>query len=198
MTQEDIIKWVASAIIGFVVPAALKVFWPKEPDSVESLPWFAWCVAGFVGGALGGLASGILGITGTGLGGFGNWAIFGMAIGLFQWFALRGYRSVGIWFILASLIGWTLFMLGGAWGWVVSGLAVGILQSLSLTSYRRPFLWIIANPIVWPIAGWAGIAAGTPLVSLNPVLAWIVGWGVVGFVGAILLLLPLGLIKEKD
>src|SRR3990172_4753049 len=190
MQPEDIIKAIVGAIIGFVVPAALKQFWP-EPEPEESLPWFKWCIAGFVGGALGGLASGILGIMGAGGAGFGNWAVFGVAVGLLQWFALRGYRPVGTWFILASMVGWTLFIFGGEWGWVVSGVAIGLLQYLSLTNWKGAGWWIVANAIAWPIAGWAGIAVGTPLLGPNPVLGWIIGWGVVGLVGAIILLAPL-------
>jgi hypothetical protein len=53
------------------------------------------------------------------------------------------------------------------------------------------------NPIAWPIAGLVGIAAGLPLVSANPVLAWIFGWGVVGLAGAAILLLPLSHLDEK-
>jgi hypothetical protein len=104
MQPEDILKMIVSAVIGVVVPAALKQFLP-EPKPVTSLPWFKWCVAGFVGGALGGLGSGIATLTGAGLAGIGNWAIFGVSIGLLQWLALRGYRTVGTWFVLSSMVG---------------------------------------------------------------------------------------------
>jgi len=194
--MAEIIKAVIGAVVGVVVPAALKQFLP-EPKEETSLPWFKWCVAGFVGGALGGLASGILGITGTGAGGFGNWAVFGAAIGLLQWFALRGYRAVGTWFVLASVIGWTLFIFGGAWGWVVSGLAVGLLQYLSLTNWKGAGWWILGNPIAWPIAGWIGLMVGMPLMPSNPVVAWLIGWGVAGLVGAVILLVPLSRLMEK-
>jgi len=53
MGIDEIIKAIISAIIAFTVPTALKQFWP-ETEQVDSLPWFKWCVAGFVGGALGG------------------------------------------------------------------------------------------------------------------------------------------------
>lgn len=196
MTPEDIIKAIVSAAIGFLVPAALKQFWP-EPEPEDSLPWFKWCVAGFIGGALGGLVSGILSLMGAGGGGLGNWAAFGVAVGLLQWFALRGYRSVGTWFILASMLGWTLFILGGLWGWVVSGVAVGLLQYLSLTNWKRAGLWIVFNAFAWPIAGWVGITVGGPFLAANPALVWIVGWGIVGLVGAMILLVPLALLAEK-
>jgi hypothetical protein len=194
--MEDIIKAIIGAIIGVVVPAALKQFLP-EPKQETSLPWFKWCVAGFVGGALGGLASGLLGFIGAGAGGFGNWAVFGAAIGLLQWYALRGYREVGIWFVLASVIAWTLFNLGGAWGWAVSGLAVGLLQYLSLTNWKGAGWWILGNPIAWPIAGGVGLLIGMPLMPANPALGWIIGWGVAGLAGAVILLLPLSRLADN-
>jgi hypothetical protein len=154
-------------------------------------------VAGFVGGALGGIASALLGPIGWSAAGIGNWAVFGVAIGLFQWLALRGYRSVGTWFVVASTLGWMLFLLGGAWGWVVAGVAVGLMQYFSLTPWKGAGWWIVANPIAWLVAGWAGIAVGTPLLGSNPALAWVAGWGVVGLVGAIILLLPLSRLAEQ-
>jgi hypothetical protein len=196
MQSAEIIKTIIAAVISFVVPAALKQFWPKPKRDV-SLPSFKWCVAGFAGGALGGLASGILGIMGAGARGFGNWAAFGTAVGLLQWLALRGYRPVGTWFIFASMVGWTLFILGGVWGWAVSGLAIGILQYLGLTNWKGAAWWIVANPIAWSIAGLIGVVLEKPLLGANPVLGWIVGWGIVGLVGAVVLLLPLSRLAEE-
>jgi hypothetical protein len=196
MTIEDVIKAIVSAIIGFVVPSALKQFFPVIRPR-DTMPWLEWCIAGFIGGALGGFASGAIGLMGVGAGGFGNWAVFGVSIGLLQWFALRGYREVGTWFVVASMLGWMLFIFGGAFGWIVSGTAVGLLQYLSLTNYKGAAWWILGNAIVWTVAGAVGIIAGTPLLSMNPVMAWVFGWGVVGFVGAILLLIPLAQLRTR-
>jgi hypothetical protein len=193
--MEEIITAVISAVIAFIVPTVLKQFWP-EPEQVDSLPWLKWCVAGFVGGALGGIASGAMGSVG---GGIGNWAAFGVSIGIMQWFALRGYRSVGMWFIFASMLGWMLFVVGGPQGgWIVAGVAVGLMQYLSLTRWQGAAWWIVANFIAWPVAGAVGYGVGLLLLGSNPVLAWIVGWGVVGLVGAILLLWPLSRLQEKE
>ena len=194
MGADEIIKAIISAIIAIVVPAALKNFWPATTQET-SLPWLKWSVAGLVGGALGGAMSGAMGLVAAGV---GNWAVFGLSMGLLQWFALRGYRPTAIWFILASVVGWMLFNLGGAWGWVVSGVAVGLLQYLGLTQWKGAGWWILGNIIAWPIAGWAGIVVGTPLFKSNPILAWVLGWGVVGLVGALILLAPLAALKERD
>ena len=186
--MEDIIIAVVSAVIAFVVPAALKQFWP-EPQQVDSLPWLKWCVAGFVGGALGGIASGAMGSVG---GGIGNWAAFGVSIGLMQWFALRGYRTVGIWFIFASMLGWILYLVGGPQvGWIVAGVSVGLMQYLGLAQWKGAPWWIVGNALAWPVAGAVGYGAGLSLLGANVMLAWIVGWGIVGLVGAALLLWPL-------
>ena len=193
--MEEIIIAIISAVIAFVVPTVLKQFWP-EPEQVDSLPWLKWCVAGFVGGALGGIASGLMGSVG---GGVGNWAAFGVSIGLMQWFALRGYRSVGMWFIFASMLGWMLFVVGGPQiGWIVAGIAVGLMQYLVLAQCKGSVWWIVANPIAWPIAGVVGYGVGLLLLGSNPILAWVVGWGVVGLVGAALLLWPLSRLQEKE
>jgi hypothetical protein len=37
----------------------------------------------------------------------------------------------------------------------------------------------------------------TPPLAWNLILAWIIGWGLVGLVGAIILLAPLSRLKEK-
>lgn len=197
MGLDEIVKAVISAAVAVIVPSAIKQFWP-EPEPSDSAPVFTWAVAGFIGGALGGLVSGAMGPVGAGI---GNWAAFGAAIGLMQWFALRGYRAVGVWFVFASTLGWTLFTLagglGGAWGWIIAGGAVGILQSLSLGQGKGAFWWIVVNPLAWLIAGWAGVIVGMPLVQVNPVLGWIVGWGVVGLVGAIVLIAPLTQLQAR-
>ncbi len=193
MPPDQILKSVISAIIAFAIPAALKKFWP-DVEKVKKLPWQKWCIAGFIGGALGGIGSGAIG---TAPGDIDNWAIYGLAIGIFQWYALRGYRSVGSWFILASLLGWMLFPLGGIVGWAVAGLFIGAFQSLTLTRSKNSFWWIPANIIAWTVAGLAGIQVGMLFIDANPVLAWVLGWGAVGLVGNIVLLYPLKIMEEK-
>jgi hypothetical protein len=191
--EKVIVITAVSAVIAFVIPTVLKRFW-LEPERVDLLPWFKWCAAGFGGGVLGGIASGVMGSLG---GGIGNWAAFGVSIGLLQWFALRGYRPVGVWFIIASMFGWILYLVGGAGaGWIVAGVSVGLMQYLSLT--RRPGApwWIVGNALAWPVAGGVGYAVGLLFLSSSPVLAWVAGWGVVGLVGAILLLWPLSRLQE--
>lgn len=190
---EEIIKAGVSGILAVAVPSAIKQFLP-EPNLSEDFPWLPWSVAGLVGGALGGIASGVAGVIG---GGIGNWAIVGTALGLLQWFVLRSYRPVAIWFIVASLIGWMLFPAGGAWGWVVSGVAVGLLQYLGLTKWKGAGWWILGNCVAWPLAGWTGLLIGLPIMATNPVLGWIVGWGVAGLAGAVILLAPLSQLKPK-
>lgn len=197
MGPEEIVKAMVSAAIAVIVPGALKQFWP-EPELSDTTPWFAWVVAGLIGGALGGIASGALGAAG---GGVGNWAALGASVGLMQWVALRGYRPVGVWFVFASAIGWPMFVLGeglqnGA-GWVIAGVSVGILQSLSLARWSGAFWWIPANGIGWLIAGWVGIVVGL-LLHDAPVLAWIAGWAVAGLVGHAILLAPLTLLKSRQ
>lgn len=192
--MDDILKAVISAVISIAVPALLKQILP-EPEKVDELPVLKWIVAGFVGGTIGGIVSGSMGLV---LEGYGNWAAYGTAIGLMQWFALRGYRTVNFWFVLSSTIGWLMFNLGGpVFGWVVAGFFTGIMQYLGITRYKGSACWILANPIIWPIAGWVGFIVGTAIFGTNPILAWVMGWAVVGMTGAILLLLPLNLWKEK-
>lgn len=192
--MDDMIQAIVSAVIAYVVPVILKQFLP--PAKVQdSLPVLPWCVAGFVGGALGGIASGMVALAGVGgVGGIGNWAAFGTCIGLFQWFALRGYRPVGGWFVLASALGWLIFPVGGAFGWMVSGAAVGLLQYLGLTNYKGSGWWIIGNVIAWPLAGVAGLAVMSAFS--DPFLPWIMGGGAAALVGAVVLLFPLSRLKE--
>jgi hypothetical protein len=194
MTINDILKAVISAAIAYLVPSLLKKA-EQGLDQKASLPWLRWIIFGALGGAAGGLVSALMGLV---LGGVGNWAAFGMCIGLAQWAALRSYRPVGAWWALASTLGWALFSLGGAWGWIVSGLIVGILQSFSMRKYTGAAWWIIANQVAWWIAGAIGLFVGAPMLAGNPALAWLVGWAVVGLLGAAILIVPLTQIKTKN
>lgn len=194
MSIEEILKAVISAAIAFIVPKILQV---REPEPVDTLPWFKWCVAGLVGGVLGAVASALLGFMGLAGRGLGTWAILGLVLGLFQWLALRGYRTVGTWFVLASTLGWMFFLLHPVWGWVSAGLAVGLLQYLSLSKWKGAAWWIVANLIAWPIAGGIGMAILTSLSASDPGLAWVVSAGITGLVGALLLLMPLSRLAEE-
>ncbi|MEA3408623.1 MAG: hypothetical protein U9R48_11210 [Chloroflexota bacterium] len=190
MDFDAVVKAVVSAVVAFTVPKALNQFWPVE-EEVESLPWLKWCMASAVGGLLGGSINLAVGVMGAGV---GNWAILGVSLGLFQWLALRGYRNVGTWFILASTLGWMLFNLGGR---IVSGVAVGIMQYLSLTQWRGAVWWIPANIIAWPVAGRLGTRLGMSM-GLDPGLSWLVAAVLTALVGSIILLFPLSRLAKKE
>jgi hypothetical protein len=202
MTFEEILAAVGSAVIAFIVPRILKQA-EKEISLGGSVPWFGWSLAGLIGGAIGGFASGLLAVFGLGLEGFGNWAVFGAALGLAQWFALGNYRPVSAWFPFASTLGWMIAMFGQISGgltgaFIVAGIAVGLLQFFSMNKYAGAGWWFLGNLIAWPIAGTVGFFVGavvTPMIGFE--LAWIVGWGVVGLVGVIILIVPLSRLKPK-
>jgi hypothetical protein len=202
MTTEEILAAVGSAVIAFIVPRILKQA-EKEILADDAVPWFGWVMAGLIGGAVGGIASGLLGMFALGLEGFGNWAAFGAALGLAQWFALGNYRPMGAWFPVASTLGWMIARIGEISGgltgaFIVAGIAVGLLQFFSMTKYAGSGWWFFGNLIGWPIAGAVGFFVGaviTPMIGFE--LAWIVGWGVVGLVGAIILIAPLSRLKPK-
>jgi hypothetical protein len=101
------------------------------------------------------------------------------------------------------MLGWTIAMYGQIWAgltgaFIVAGIAVGLLQFFSMTKYTGAGWWFLGNLIAWPIAGTVGFFVGavvTPMIGFE--LAWIVGWGVVGLVGAIILIVPLSRLKPK-
>lgn len=202
MTFEEILAAVGSAVIAFIVPRILKQA-EKEILADDAVPWLGWSLAGLIGGAVGGIGSGVLAWFGWGLEGFGNWAIFGAALGLAQWFALGNYRPVGAWFPLASMLGWMIAMFGQLEGdltgaFIVAGIVVGLLQFFSMTKYAGSGWWFLGNLIAWPVAGTVGFFVGavvTPMIGFE--LAWIAGWSVVGLVGAIILIAPLSRLKPK-
>lgn len=195
MTINEIIKAVISGVIAFTVPVFLKKLLP-EPEKVTTLPWLKWCVAGFIGGVLGAVASFFIGPEGKG---FGNWAAYGTAIGLFQWLALRGYRKVGTWFVLASMIGWIFAMIGGYLGLIAVGIAVGLLQYMGLTKYKGAFWWIIFNPIAWFVSGSICLQLHGALINTHLILGTLLEFGLGGLLGTAILLFPLSrLAGEKQ
>ncbi|MBN1584683.1 MAG: hypothetical protein JXA89_28510 [Anaerolineae bacterium] len=205
MKTSDILQTIISAAIAYLVPEFLKDVLPRRAR-VTSLPWVEWCAAGLVGGALAGLINRMVGPLEDGI---GNWAVFGAAIGLAQWFALRGYRDVGMWFVLSSTVGWIFFLLQGCIaasaaregvrfeleGWVAAGAAVGLLQFVGLRKWKQAGWWIPGNIIAWPIAGWAGTTVVALLSKPNRTLAEVVSNAVTSLVGAIILLAPLSRLK---
>ena len=198
MDFGDILKAVVSAVIAYTVPKILaKAGKTIDPDA--QVPWLSWSIAGLIGGAAGGIASGLFGMFDLGLEGFGNWAGYGAALGLAQWFVLHNYREVGAWWPVASTLGWMAFNFGGPWGgWVVAGLLIGLLQYISLQKYKGAGGWIFANLIAWPIAGGIGYLVGLAVLPFSFELAWVIGWGIVGLAGNILLIAPLGRLSSTD
>jgi hypothetical protein len=188
----------ASAVIAFVVPKALgsisKTFTPAG-GSDKSLPWVQWLIACFIGGALGGAVSGAIGNQG-----FGNWAVYGAAIGIMQWFALRAYLPVGGWWAVASALGWAsapFFAFTPLGGFLV-GLAIGILQVIGLKAKGLGW-WIGGNAVAWGIAGLLlPLLVGPVGSAFGFVLGWIIGWGIIATIGALLLLLPLARLVPQE
>ena len=196
--MDDIFKAVVSAVIAYTVPRALSnvegVFKPRG-SSERTLPWVQWTIASFIGGALGGAFSGAMGDQG-----FGNWAIYGAALGIMQWFALRAYIPIGGWWAVASAIGWTFAPLfgGNPFGGFFVGLAIGLLQTIGLKTEGKAW-WIGGNALAWGL-----VALLLPALAFiiggvfDFILGWIIGWGVVALIGAFLLLLPLSRLSPKS
>lgn len=198
MTGSDVLKLVVGVVVTYLLQYILKKILPPVEKS-GGLQWFKWIIAGFLGGALGGLLSGLITVTFGGVPA-ANWAAFGGSIGLAQWLALRSYRPVGGWFVVASAIGWAIFPIippSPVTGWVAVGLVVGLLQYFSLRNYGRAYWWIVANPIVWLIATSIAILVASPIFGKDPIWGWIIGWGIVGLVGSCLLLVPLGFLRKE-
>ena len=189
--MDDILKAVVSAVIAYIVPRALgdigKTFTPAD-RSQRTLPWVQWVVASFIGGALGGAFSGAMGDQG-----FGNWAIYGAALGIMQWFALRGYLPLGGWWAVSSAIGWAFAPLfgGNPLGGFMVGLAIGFFQIIGL-KVEGKFWWIGGNALAWGLVALLLPMLVEPLGNaFGFALGWIIGWGLVALIGAFLLLLPL-------
>lgn len=190
--MEDYLKMIISGIIAYYLPKIL-----KSTDITKTKnPWFVWVIASFVGGTVGGIASGLLVIAGTAKLdnlGFGNWASIGTCLGLGQQIALRGYLPVTGWWAVASTVGWALFPLGGPIGGpVIAGLSVGVLQALSLRDVSGKRWWIGGNLLVWPLVAVFSLAIARPVHdAVGTGWDWVVAWGLAGMFGAILLVYPL-------
>ena len=97
MSFDWFLQGIISAFIGWVVPTILDGLLTRTGSEAEArgelekdFPWVRWCIAHSTGGGVGGFLSGVLGLMGLATpGGLGNWAIFGIAIGISQWLALR-------------------------------------------------------------------------------------------------------------
>jgi hypothetical protein len=202
MPLEEIVTTIASALVAAILPRIIKQA-EKGIKSMDSVPWLSWTLAGLVGGALGGIASGLLGLLALGLGSFGNWAVYGAALGLLQWFVLGDYRPVSAWWPLVTTTGWMFAAVGEALGglvfaFILAGVMVGLFQFFFLRKYTNAGVWIIGNVLAWPVAGATGYLVGTfitPTVGLE--WAWVVSWAEVGMLGAIILIMPLSRLKRK-
>ncbi len=198
--MEWFVKTVLAAVISFLIPLLFKRILPgpdmaRQPVTGDdtSFPWGRWIWFLAVAGGLAGIVSGVMGLV---LGGVANWAVFGAAIGIVQWFILYRLINLSPWFALASTFGWGTFIFVEPIGhptWAVIGLLVGSLQWLALRgSVKGSFWWIPANALAWFIAGMAGIAIGIILTDMaNSAIAWVAGWTVVGGIGASVLSIAL-------
>jgi hypothetical protein len=202
MPFEEIVATIGIALVSAIVPRIIKQA-EKGIASLDSVPWLNWILAGLVGGALGGIASGLLGLIPLGLGGFGNWAVYGAALGLLQWFVLGDYRPVSPWWPLVTTAAWTLAAVGEILGglvfaFILAGIMVGVFQFFLLKEYPNAGVWIIGNLLAWPIAGATGYLVGTLITpAIGFEWAWVVSWAEVGLFGAIILIMPLSRLKRK-
>ena len=195
--MDELTKMIVSAVVAYIVPKALgglgKTFTPTG-SSERTLPVTQWLIASFIGGAFGGALSGAMGDQGA-----GNWAVYGAAIGIMQWFALRAYLPVGGWWAVASALGWSSAALfpGNPLGGFFVGLAIGILQIIGLKAKGIGW-WVGGNALAW------GLAAILLPLLVEPVgsafgfaLGWIVGWGIIATIGAGILLFFLAPLEPK-
>jgi len=185
--MDEYLKMIVSGVIAYYLPKILKITDVTETKT----PWFPWLLSSFVGGAIGGIASAWLGNAG-----FGNWAIYGACLGIAQQTAIKKYIPATGWWAVASTVGWALYPLGQFWAPVLVGISLGILQSLSLRKVSGKGWWVGGNLVIWPLVTMIGMAIVGPIFgTFGPVLGWIVGWGLVGLLGAILLIYPLSQLK---
>ena len=193
-------KTLISAVVAYLTPKVLanvgKTFEADVPAESRRLPAGPWVLAGLVGGLVGGALSGAMGAQGA-----GNWVVYGAALGIMQWFALRTYLPVGSWWAVASALGWAVAGLGFPVlsGAALLGLVVGALQVIGLKVDGKAW-WILGNLIAWTVVAWLGLILGGPIAgALGFVMGWLVNWGLVGFLGHLFLLLPLSkLALQKD
>lgn len=108
--MEELLKIIVSGIVAYYVPKFLK--WTESKGKSSQGRWVLAC---FIGGALGGIASGALAMAGTpriDRQGFGNWAAFGACLGMAQQISLKGRLPVTGWWSVAATAGWAVFPLG--------------------------------------------------------------------------------------
>ncbi len=189
--MDELTKAIISAVVAYIVPRALgnigETFKPAGGTD-RTLPWVQWVIACFIGGALGGAFSGAIGNQGM-----GNWAVYGAALGIMQWFALKAYLPVGGWWAPASALGWASapLFIGNPLGGFFVGLLIGLLQTLGLNAIGKAW-WIGGNALAWGLV--ALILPALAFIignTLDFAIGWIIGWGLVALIGAFLLLLPL-------
>ena len=196
--MDELTKMIASAVVAYVVPKALggigKTFTPAG-SSERTLPSVQWLLASFIGGALGGALSGAIGNQGA-----GNWALYGAALGIMQWFALRAYLPVGGWWALASALGWSsaALFVGNPLGGFFVGLVIGVLQIIGLKA-KGIVWWIGGNVLAWGLAALLLPLLVEPIgAAFGPILGWMIGWGMIATIGAAILLFFLARLEPKN
>jgi hypothetical protein len=211
----NLIEPIIGAVIAWIVPKLLDVVLQrgKREGEVEkrlevSFPWVKWCFALALGGGVGGFLSGVIGVLGLQTpGGFGNWTVFGVAIGVGQWVVLSRYLAIGPFWAVFSALGWSVWSFFQAaemspyLGWAAVGLTVGILQWFILVRVRRKAVWWVpANIAGWLVAGPVGWVLGLSLLQagLSFPGAWVIGWACVGAVGSIVLGFSLARMPAKQ
>ena len=122
-------------------------------------PGGQWVLLHTLGGAIGAVLSAMMG---PALGGFANWAVFGLTLGIIQMFMLKDVRKYTIFWLIFSGLAWAImagFPIGNFIAPVVTGSVLGILQGLLIAfKRRRAYLWLVANVIAWPMGGAIGFA----------------------------------------
>ncbi|NOX84402.1 MAG: hypothetical protein GXO86_00320 [Chlorobi bacterium] len=197
--MEYIFEALVSAVFAIAVPLVLDKIRSSSKKKSGEVPWANWLVACTIGGGVGGLLSGIFSAAAGNqlvFGGYGNWAAFGVSIGVFQWITLRHYIKISNNWALLTMIGWMAFaflqsiQFMAYLDWIVIGLLVGLLQWISLRNrVEKPALWILANGIAWVIAGTVGFQFGVLMVGsgISFPVAWVIGWAIVGLIGGVIL-----------
>ena len=187
---EYFLKTLISAVVAYLTPKALSklghTLESREFSRKGTLPVLPWLLAGAIGGAAGSAFSAAMGNQGA-----MNWAAYGAALGIMQWLVLRNWLPVGAWWALASALGWATFPFIPNVGSAVVGLSVGVLQIIGLKANGKGW-WVAGNLVAWILTGFAAILVASPIGAIfGPVAGWLIGWGLIGFLGFLLLLFPL-------
>ena len=203
------IDLVVGAVVAWGIPKLLdRILAKGRLGAEEGFPWVRWCLFQGLAGGVGGFLSGALGALGLETpGGVGNWTVFGVAIGIGQWAALRRYLDVGPSWAVFSALGWSVWSVfqvarvSPFLGWAVAGLCVGSLQWLMLARVRTGALWWIpANGAGWLVGGSLGWVIGIAMVGSGVPLpvAWVVGWAAVAAIGSVALGAALSRMGPKE